>query len=170
MATAWLEEHTLETAFLNSVVWYYQELARRIGAEHMQTYLDAFKYGNGDMSGAIDRFWLTGALRVSADAQVDFLQRFYFDELGLSPATTKTAKDLFVLEETPEYRLSGKTGWAGFGDPATPGLGWFVGYVERDGEVYFFALNLDMEHADSADARLSITKDILRHVGAMPEA
>ncbi|MGH8726962.1 MAG: penicillin-binding transpeptidase domain-containing protein [Burkholderiales bacterium] len=44
----------------NSVVWYYQELARRIGRERLQAYVDRFEYGNQNISGRIDQFWLTG--------------------------------------------------------------------------------------------------------------
>ena len=63
----WNQDHTLRTALTNSVVWYYQELARRIGAPRMQKYLDQFAYGNRNISGAIDQFWLSGGLRTSAE-------------------------------------------------------------------------------------------------------
>jgi beta-lactamase class D len=161
----WAKDHTLRTALPNSVVWYYQDLARRIGPARMQAYVDRFAYGNRDISGGIDQFWLTGGLRISPEEQVDFLRRFYFGELGVSERTARTAKDLLVLEETPTYRLSGKTGWAGLGDSSAPQIGWLVGYVERDGKVYFFATNIDIETGEDAAARLSITKAILRDLG-----
>jgi beta-lactamase class D len=165
----WTQDHTLRTALPNSVVWYYQELARRIGSERMQMYVDQFKYGNRDISGGIDQFWLTGGLRISTEEQVDFLRRFYFGEVGVSERTTRTAKDLLVLEETPTYRLSGKTGWAGLGDSSAPQIGWLVGYVERDGKVHFFATNIDIEAGEDAAARLSITKAILRDLGLISD-
>jgi beta-lactamase class D len=56
--------------------------------------------------------------------------------------TTRIAKDLLVLEEAAAYRLSGKTGRASLGDSSAPQIGWLVGYLERDGKVYFFATNL----------------------------
>ncbi len=63
----WARDHTLRTALPASVVWFYQEMARRIGPARMQEYLDAFGYGNRDISGGIDQFWLTvGAGCVSA--------------------------------------------------------------------------------------------------------
>jgi beta-lactamase class D len=165
----WTQDHTLRTALPNSVVWYYQELARRIGAARMQGYVDQFEYGNRDISGGIDRFWLTGGLRISTEEQVAFLRRFYFGALGVSERTTRITKDLLVLEETPTYRLSGKTGWAGLGDPSAPQIGWLVGYVERDGQVHFFATNIDIETAEDAAARLSITKAILRDLGLLSD-
>ena len=163
--TVWGQDHTLKTALPNSVVWYYQELARRVGPERMQSYVDRFRYGNQNITGGIDRFWLTGGLRISAEEQVDFLRRFYSGKLGVSERTTRTVKELLVLEQTPQYRLSGKTGWAGLGDPSVPEVGWFVGYLERDERVHFFAINIDIMKNEDAAARLSVTKAILRDLG-----
>jgi beta-lactamase class D len=162
---AWSRNQTLRSALRDSVIWYYQELARRIGSARMQLYVDRFAYGNRDISGGIDQFWLTGALRISAEEQADFLRRFYFGALGVSERATRIAKELLVMEETPTYRLSGKSGWAGLGDPSAPQLGWLVGYLERDGQVWFFATNIDIAKVEDAAARLSITKAILRDLG-----
>ena len=38
----------------------YQEIARRIGEERMQKYVDLFDYGNRNIGGGIDQFWVTG--------------------------------------------------------------------------------------------------------------
>jgi beta-lactamase class D len=165
----WTQDHTLRTALPNSVVWYYQELARRIGSARMQAYVYQFEYGNRELSGGIDQFWLTGGLRISPEEQIAFLRRFYFGELRVSERTTRIAKDLLVLEETPTYRLSGKTGWAGLGDSSAPQIGWLVGYVERDGRVHFFATNIDIKTREDAAARLSITKAILRDRGLISD-
>jgi beta-lactamase class D len=161
----WAQDHTLRTALSNSVVWYYKELARRIGPERMQSYVDRFDYGNQNISGGIDQFWLRGGLRISADEQIEFLQRFYDGKLGVSERTTQTVKDILVLEQTPDYRLSGKSGWAGMGDPTVSQVGWFVGYLERAERVYFFAINIDIKKPEDAQARLSIIKASLRDLG-----
>jgi beta-lactamase class D len=162
---SWSGDHTLATALPGSVVWYYQELARRIGPQRMSDYLRRFDYGNQDVSGGIDRFWLTGGLRISAEEQLAFLRRFYDGALGVSRATTALTKTLLVLEETPRYRFSGKTGWAGLGDADTADLGWLVGYIEREGNVYFYAMNIDIRTDEDAAARLRITRAILRDLG-----
>ena len=60
---AWGRDHTLRSAFANSVVWYYQEIARRVGDARMSAFLRQFDYGDRDMSGGLDRFWL-GTLRI----------------------------------------------------------------------------------------------------------
>ena len=69
----------MKTAFQNSVVWYYQEVARRVGPEEMQHYLDAAGYGNRKVGSQVDLFWLDGTLRISADEQVEFLKQLYRD-------------------------------------------------------------------------------------------
>jgi beta-lactamase class D len=165
--SVWSQDHTLRSALKHSVVWYYRELARRTGQERMQSYVDRFHYGNRDISGGIDGFWLSGGLRISAEEQTDFLQRFVAGKLDLSERTTRLAKDMLILEDTPSYRLSGKTGWAGLGE-AEQQIGWLVGYLERNGQVYPFALNIDIEKAEDAAARMTITKNILRHVQLIP--
>jgi len=165
----WKRGHSLRTAFKASAVWWYQDLAKRIGPERMTRYLKRFGYGNESIRGGIDRFWLGSSLTISANEQVEFLNRFLDGKLGLSPETTATARDLFVYEKTPTYTLSAKTG----GGPTGPGkaLGWFVGYVETGGKVYVFALNTDgPSYAAIKDKRIELTKGALRAVGAIPEA
>ncbi len=54
----WNSDYDLKTAFKNSTVWYYQELARRVGGQQMKYWLDKANYGNADTSGGIDKFWL----------------------------------------------------------------------------------------------------------------
>lgn len=167
---SWSRSHDMRSAFSNSAVWYYQELARRIGAERMQRHLDRFGYGNRDLSGGIDRFWLSGGLRISPDEQVDFLRRFYQGELGASPRSTQAVKEIMVLETTPEYRLSGKTGTAELS--AERELGWLVGYVERAGKVYYYALNVegdDVWEEWNRERRVEVVKRILRDLGVLPD-
>lgn len=164
---AWARNHTLGTALPSSAVWYYQELARRIGSERMQRFVNGLDYGNRDISGGIDQFWLSGGLRISPVEQVHFLRRFYAGELGATDRATGIVRQLLVLEETPAYRLSGKTGWATFEDSSMPGVGWLVGYVERGADMYFFATNIAIRTDQDAAARLPISKAILRELGVI---
>jgi beta-lactamase class D len=96
---------------------------------------------------------------------VDFLRRFHSGKLGVSERSTRIVKDALVLEETPLYRLSGKTGLAGFGDASAPQVGWLVGYLERSGQVHYFVISIDVRKREDSAARMSITKAILRKVG-----
>jgi beta-lactamase class D len=158
---AWNQDHTLKTAIQNSVVWYYQELARRVGQERMQRYVDAAGYGNQDISGRIDTFWLEGGLRISAEEQVGFLKRLYENDLPFSQRSMDIVKDILVLEKTGSYQLSGKTGSV---QRVAPHVGWFVGYLEGGGKVVIFATNV--EDGDGNQAQ-EITQSILQGLGLL---
>lgn len=132
----WDKDHDLQSAFQYSVVWYYQELARQVGADRMQLWLDKAKYGNQDISGGIDLFWLTGGLRISPRQQIDFLRRIYHNDLPFGDRSIGVLKKVMVEKESSNYVLRGKTGW---GSQEEQEIGWFVGYVETSDNVYYFA-------------------------------
>ena len=50
----------------------------------MQNFLNQFDYGNRDISGGIDRFWLGNTLRISPLEQVAFVQKMHERRLGVS--------------------------------------------------------------------------------------
>jgi beta-lactamase class D len=160
---SWNQDHTLKTAIAHSVVWYYQELARRAGRDRMQRYVEAARYGNHDLTGAIDSFWLDGALRISADEQVEFLKRLVQNKLPFSTRNLQIVKDILILEKTPLSQLSGKTGTQ---LRVKPSINWFVGYVENGENTYLFAANLELPTGvtDSTRAK-EITLRILRERG-----
>ena len=135
LTPSWTRDHNLRSAMRYSVVWYFQEVARRIGEQNYKKQLGQIKYGNQDISGGIDKFWLSSSLKISANAQIEFLRKFYYEKLGASERATNIVKAIIVLEQTERYKLSGKTG-AG---PRENGkmLGWLVGYVETKNNVYF---------------------------------
>jgi beta-lactamase class D len=165
---SWIRDHTLKTAIQNSVVWYYQELARRVGTERMQQYIDAAGYGNRDISGQIDTFWLEGGLRISADEQVEFLKRLYLGDLPFSQRSMNIVRAILVLEKTETYQLSGKTGST---QRVMPHAGWFVGYLEIKGNVYFFAVNQESTNPDglaNGETAKKMSLDILRELGYLP--
>jgi len=155
--SSWARDHDLRSAMRFSIVWYFQEIARRVGESNYKNYLAKFKYGNQDLSGGIDRFWLASSLKISANEKVEFLKKFYYDKLGISEHATNIVKSIIGLEQTEQYKLSGKTG-AG---PLANGkmLGWLVGYVETKDNVCFYALNLDGENFQSiAEKRFTSPK------------
>lgn len=169
-SSEWSRNHTLRSAIRLSVYWYYQALARDIGAERMQAYLDQMDYGNRDIGGGIDQFWLHGDLRISPNEQVRFLERMYSGELGLSPRTTQVVKEILVLEENADYRLSGKTGTADV--TPTRELAWLVGFVERGREVWFFALNMEGEQVweqwGHSAKRIALVRSLLQELEVLP--
>jgi beta-lactamase class D len=166
----WNHDLNLKEAFKRSAVWFYQVLARRVGHTQMQTWVTKAAYGNqaiGDKE-SIDQFWLEGELRITPQAQVEFLQRLYKEELPFSKRSISIVKDIMISEKTPEYTLRGKTGWVGFGSQTRPQIGWYVGYVERDKDVYFFAININIRNdKKDAAARVEVTRRCLKDLGLL---
>jgi beta-lactamase class D len=145
---AWNKDQNLREAFQNSTVWYFQELARKIGEKRMKKYLAQINYGNQNMGGGIDKFWLSGDLRISPLQQLEFLKALWNEELKLSKKTNKTMKKVFVVEKKGESTLYAKTGW-GFTDSTD--IGWYMGVVENQKSTYLFV------HAmTSKDSRLEL--------------
>jgi beta-lactamase class D len=139
----------------------------------MQKYVADFKYGNQDVSGGLSSpnlfecFWLRSSLEISADEQIEFLKRFYSAQLPVSSRSLGIVKEILVLEKTPKYTLSGKTGGGALPNHKT--LGWFVGYVETNGNVYFFATNIEGPSYEAIrDKRIELTKQILRSLDCLP--
>lgn len=160
----WWQDQTLRTAVRRSVVWYFRELATAVGKPRMQEYVRRLHYGNEDVSGPINNFWLNDSLKISADEQVEFLKRLYKEQLPFSNRSVRIVKEIITLEETPEYKLSGKTG----GGPLSEGrfLGWFVGYLEAHGDTYFFATQIEgPTYASIRDERIAVTKRVLAGLG-----
>lgn len=166
--TAWNRDHNLRSAFQNSAVPYYQEVARRVGGESMKQWLDKSHYGNADTSGGIDRFWLDGGLRITPAQQVDFLKRLYLGELPFSKRSMDIVKDIMIARDTLGVLLRAKTGWS---EQDAKQIGWYVGYLERKGNVYFFSNCIQSSESpfpDFAGARIVITYKILADLALVP--
>ncbi len=161
---AWNRDLNLRSAFQASAVWFYQVLARRIGYERMDRWVRNVGYGNQTIGNAedIDTFWLTGELRITPLQQIGFLQRLYGNDLPFADNTIATVKDIAIVEHTPEYTIRAKTGWA-----AATNIGWYVGYVEQNGSVYFFATNIDIETEADLEARKDVTRRCLETLGLL---
>lgn len=158
----WNQNHTMKTAIKVSAVWFYQELARRIGEQRMQPYINLTNYGNRNIGGGIDKFWLEGDLRITPKEQIDFLVKLHKNNLPFSPRAIAIVKNIIINEKTDNYTLRGKTGWEGK-------VGWYVGYLERDDNTYFFATELDIAAPKDTKARIEITKSILKDMKLLPK-
>lgn len=163
----WNKDHDLKTAFKNSTVWYYREMARRIGGKRMKAWLNKAEYGNADTTGGVDLFWLKGGLRISPEQQIDFLRRFNNYKLPFTKPTIDIVKNIMIVEDTLGYVLRAKTGWAD--NETEPSIGWYVGYVETKDNTYYFANCIQTKDFDKAKARIDITYQILRDLGIIPK-
>lgn len=160
----WNQDQTLETAIRNSTIWVFQRFARAIGKDRMQRYLETVDYGNHNPGGQIDSFWLDGDLRITPMEQVAFVKRFQRNDLPFDKEHIYLVKRCILMEETSDWTMYAKTGWA---QRVTPQVGWLTGWVESSRGVWFFATCLEIEENAQAALRFEITREILKKVGAI---
>lgn len=165
----WNRDLNMKEAINLSAVWFYQVLARRIGHERMQQWVSRVGYGNQKIgsSDEIDQFWLQGELRITPQEQIQFLRRLYKNELPFSERSISIVKNIMILEKTPDYTIAGKTGWVGVADDVTPEIGWYVGYLEKAENVYFFATNIDIRNEKDPAARLELTRRCFKDLAVL---
>lgn len=160
----WNRDQNLESAFPVSCVWFYQELAKRIGHEPYLDYFQRMDYGNKKTGDDVSTFWLEGDLRISADEQIEFLRKLCNRDLPFETVHFDTLKSVMLVDETEQYRLHAKTGWA---IRVEPHIGWYVGYVERGDEVWLFAMNMEIPFDEAARFRKEISRAALKAKGIL---
>jgi beta-lactamase class D len=176
----------MREAFRESCYGYFKGIADRAGQATLQQYLDTVRYGNKELGKEFDAAWINGTLQISADEQVGFVKRLYFNELPFSERSQRIVRSMMVWEDSTNYKLSYKTGTGEVGDNY---IYWVVGYVERVEMVqeheksmnkagfrdypYFFAQNFEMPKSDTTTdyfkLRIAILKNVLKEYGAMPK-
>lgn len=159
----WEKDMNLRDAMKISNVAVFHQLAKRIGLERMQHKLTAFQYGNAQAGKDIEtRFWLDGPLEISALEQVDFLHRLVSGKVPVKAQALESVKTLIMYEKRPGAAIYGKTGW--LGSKGTQ-VGWWVGWVEKEGQSYPFALNARIKSLEDAKHRIPIALDCLTKLG-----
>jgi len=171
MREEWNKDLTMYEAFRVSAVHYYQEVARRIGKDTLQFWLDSLKYGaktyqeKVTIKTAVDSFWLDNSLKVTPDQQLGLVEKLFFDQLPFFKSYQEVVKRAMLFENNTNYRLAYKTGW-GF-DEKGNNIGWIIGWIEENNHPYFFVLNLESPEKDfdMTTVRMKILKDILKQMG-----
>jgi beta-lactamase class D len=161
----WNKDMDMEEAFKVSCVPYYQEVARRIGKDTMQLWLDSLHYGNMNIGNRVDSFWLNNDLKISPDEQLGLMYKLYFDQLPFQKRTQEIVREVMLQENNTLYKLSYKTGW-GY-DENGNAIGWVVGWVEENLHPYFFVtlVKSPNKNIDMQTVRMNITKGILNQLG-----
>lgn len=167
---AWRRDHTLRSAMEVSAVPAFRLLATRIGIERMRTALERLGYGNADVSGPEDAFWLEGgALRISAYEQVDLLVRLVEGTLPLRPDAQAAMREVLRRGEG-HY---GKTGSGPVEDAAAaapgegPFLGWMVGWLELDDRTLVYAMWVEGDgYRATAERRSAVLDAVLAELGS----
>jgi beta-lactamase class D len=163
----WNTNLTLREAFKLSAVWVYQAMARKVGTNTMQEYIEKCDYGNKNISAGVDKFWLEGKFFITPLEQLLFLRKFYLEQLPFSHKNLQTVKSMMLTEEGPGYKIFAKTGLA---VSVKPNIGWWIGFVETSSNTYFFAVNIESSNTnpDFMSARIDIGKQALKQLKIIP--
>ncbi|MBC8033443.1 MAG: class D beta-lactamase [Chitinophagaceae bacterium] len=166
----WNRDLTMKDAFQVSAVPWFQELARRIGKDTMQQWLDTLGYAaykSRAVINKIDTFWLDNSIKTTADEQLGLVKRLYFEQLPFFSRTQQIVRRMMLREDNTNYKLSYKTGWASTEKGHT--LGWLVGWIEENKHPYFFVLQVESpdKKYDLTTVRLTLLKEILKQYGFM---
>jgi len=135
----WRQAHDPSSWMKESVVWYSQQVTQKLGQQRFASYVKRFDYGNADISGdpgkhnGLTGAWLNSSLRISPDEQIGFLRRVLDRELGLKP-------EAYAMSAALVRRPEPVGGWQVFGKTGSGNkVGWYVGWLERDGKRIVFA-------------------------------
>jgi metallo-beta-lactamase class B len=161
----WAHDMSLRDAIKISNVPVYQGMARRIGVANMQENLQKLHYGNMDPGTVVDMFWLRGPLKISAIEQTAFLEKLAQDQLPFPKSAMAAVRDITRQEGAAD--LHAKTGM-GNGRSKDVDLGWWVGWVVKEGKVYSFALNMEVPDG-TPDKRVSLGKAALSLLGVLKQ-
>jgi beta-lactamase class D len=161
----WNRDLSMYQAFRLSSVAYYQEVARRIGKDTMQFWLDSLSYGTKTIKGPIDSFWLNNTMKIKPDEQLGLVKKLYFNQLPFFKSYQETVKKAMLFRNNSNYRLGYKTGW-GFRENGN-NIGWIVGWIEENEHPYFFVLNIESpdKNFDMVKVRMKMLDDILKYLG-----
>jgi beta-lactamase class D len=164
--TAWERDHTLDSGMRESVIWMFQEVARRTGRARMKEWVDRLEYGNRNVTGGVDLFWLQGGMRISAVEQVRFLHRLAEGRLAATHRAQRLVRNALVIEKTRDYTFYAKTGTVDSGRNAVT---WWIGWIEKKGRPQaYFAMNLDPSSRRVFADRFVIGRAILQEAGFLP--
>lgn len=159
---------SMKEAFRLSAGWVYVEIAKRIGKPTYRKFLQQSNYGNVDLSIEDADFWNFGDFAISPVNQIEILLGVYEESLPFSKEHFGTLKEMMIAEKTAQYTLRAKTGWTRDGGKDT---GWWVGYIETEDNVYFFATRLIKDRQEDkpqfGQCRKDITWAILKQLGVV---
>ena len=158
--SVWDQDQTLESALKNSVNWYFQEIDKKAGKKQLYSYYKKISYGNYNLSGDISDYWMESSLRISPVEQVLLLKDFYTERLAFNDKNIKSVKNALKLSENNGKILFGKTGTGTLDGKNVNG--WFVGFVEKEDNVFIFAVNVQAKDNAGGKAAAETALAVLR--------
>ena len=159
--SAWNQDQNVTSAIQNSVNWYFQRMDQKIGCKNITDYLTSINYGNHRLSNNLSDYWQESTLKISPIEQVENLQHLFQNDYNFHQENVDLVRDSLKLSEYDNAILYGKTGTGNIN--GTNVNGWFIGAVETNGHLYYFALNIHGDHSSGTEAA-AITHQILKEM------
>lgn len=157
---SWNKNQDLFSAMQNSVNWYFEQIDKKVGLQRLKDYFSQIKYGNYDLSSGVSNYWGESfSLKISPIEQVNLLKDFYTNKYEFNDNNIQAVKQSILISKNDKFALYGKTGTGMINDSTISG--WFIGFVEYNENVYFFATNIKDKNNASGSIASKITFSIL---------
>lgn len=171
---AWEHDMDLAAAWRSGAAWWFQKLALAIGRERFGQQLSAMGYGQGEVIGRPDAFWMGpaagGGLYLSTHNQAEVLRKLARGALPVKPEAAQAVLALMADATRGQTRLSG----LGASCPSTADAGrdvsWWVGRIQSPGRDLVFALSIDSDNPMPGFEIRNRVLPILARFGFLPEA
>jgi len=159
----WNQDHDLTTAMRDSVLWYFQALARTIGPAQEAEWLHRLGYGNASSGDAshLTTFWIDGTLTISPREEMDFVSRLAARSLPVSTRSMDVVTSILPAEHFGAATLRAKTGTC---QDEHHAHAWWVGWVEDGTDRTSFAALLVADDPSRMDALVETRKPWVRAI------
>lgn len=163
----WNRDQTLTSALQNSVNWYFQSLDKESGQNKLEAFYKKIGYGNQDLSGGTEQFWMEASLKISPVEQVELLKKLYTNEYHFQEENVQAILRGMRISDSASGILYGKTGTGNINGENING--WFIGYVIREEHTCCFAVNIhkpksNSESVNAMNANGATASEIALHI------
>ena len=135
----WDRVHTLRSSIEPSGYWFDDAVIERIGFAPTEVWVNRTNYGNQNIRGSSDRFWLDGTLKIDALQQAEFMSLIFSEKHPFDHYTALDVKDVLPLEEGDGWIMQYVTANTTGDDPVL----WLVGAVLTGSGTWAVAMNID---------------------------
>ena len=140
----------------------YHELIKKMGRASLIEAIDSLHYGKGLISADSTNFWNNNSLRITADEQLGFIKKLYFNQLYFQKRSQDLLKKMLLKEDNANYKLS----YIATSDTTKNNASWVLGYIEENKHPYFFVLSTTAtSSADLLNKNIRTMKAILTQQG-----
>ena len=140
----------------------YHELIKKMGRASLIEAIDSLHYGKGLISADSSNFWNNNSLRITADEQLGFIKKLYFNQLYFQKRSQDLLKKMLLKEDNANYKLS----YIATSDTTKNNASWVLGYIEENKHPYFFVLSTTAtSSADLLNKNIRTMKAILTQQG-----